>query len=105
MIAALAGLSLGVQANAKETATAGTAEKTIMGECHGVNSCKGTGMCGGQNHSCGGANSCKGQGWLSMTQKDCLDKKGQWKKMSNMMHQPPGNATTGTTTETSKKSK
>ncbi|HTL48840.1 MAG TPA: hypothetical protein VL688_12340 [Verrucomicrobiae bacterium] len=34
-------------------------------QCHGVNSCKGTGECGGKGHSCAGKNACKGQGWIT----------------------------------------
>ncbi|PNV72114.1 BufA2 family periplasmic bufferin-type metallophore [Leptospira inadai] len=50
------------------------------GECHGINSCKGTGECGGKGHSCAGKNSCKGQGWISLSKKDCDTKKGTFKK-------------------------
>ncbi len=50
------------------------------GECHGINSCKGTGACNGSTHSCSGKNSCKGQGWLSLTKKECDAKKGTFKK-------------------------
>ena len=49
------------------------------GECHGINSCKGTGECGGKGHSCAGKNSCKGQGWLKMSKQDCDAKKGTFK--------------------------
>ncbi|EPG65351.1 hypothetical protein ACE5IS_00625 [Leptospira wolffii] len=55
-------------------------EDSSKGECHGINSCKGTGDCGGKGHSCAGKNSCKGQGWISMTKKDCDSKKGNFKK-------------------------
>jgi hypothetical protein len=49
------------------------------GECHGMNSCKGTGACGGQGHSCAGKNSCKGQGWLELSKSDCQAKGGTYK--------------------------
>jgi uncharacterized membrane protein len=50
------------------------------GECHGVNACKGKGACGGkEGHSCAGQNSCKGKGWLSLTEKDCKTKGGEFK--------------------------
>ena len=45
-------------------------------ECHGVNSCKGTGQCGGKGHSCAGQNTCKGQGWVKMDKDACLKKGG-----------------------------
>ncbi|TGK07565.1 hypothetical protein EHO59_05540 [Leptospira semungkisensis] len=56
-----------------------TAKEEAKGECHGINSCKGTGDCGGKGHSCAGKNSCKGQGWTSLTKKDCEAKKGKFK--------------------------
>ena len=74
--AALAGLLMGVgcSSTSSETAT------SPMGECHGVNSCKGTGACGGkEGHSCAGQNKCKGQGWLKMSQVDCVAKNGTFK--------------------------
>ncbi|PJZ69785.1 hypothetical protein CH373_10875 [Leptospira perolatii] len=55
-------------------------DENAQGECHGINSCKGTGDCGGKGHSCAGKNSCKGQGWMSMTKKECDAKKGTFKK-------------------------
>lgn len=51
----------------------------VMGECTGVNSCKGKGECGGSGHECAGKNACKGQGWMKMSEKDCVAKKGKWK--------------------------
>jgi len=45
-------------------------------ECHGVNTCKGTGECGGLDHSCSGQNACKGQGWISLTPADCTGRGG-----------------------------
>ncbi|TGK17880.1 hypothetical protein EHO61_10440 [Leptospira fluminis] len=74
--AALTGL-LSSGAIAEEKNKAGT-EPT--GECHGVNSCKGKGDCGGKGHSCAGKNSCKGKGWLSVSQKECNAQKGTFKK-------------------------
>jgi hypothetical protein len=56
-----------------------TSEKLAMGECHGVNACKGKGMCGSEaGNACAGKNSCKGKGWASLNEKDCLAKKGKW---------------------------
>jgi len=52
---------------------------TVMGECHGVNSCQGQGACGGKGHSCAGKNSCKGKGWLKISKADCAEKKGKFK--------------------------
>jgi hypothetical protein len=47
-------------------------------KCSGINSCKGTGSCGGADHGCAGKNSCKGTGWsYTKTEKDCTDKGGK----------------------------
>ena len=54
-----------------------TGDKTT-GECHGVNSCKGKGECGGEGHECAGKNSCKGHGWVKMSKADCAKKKGKY---------------------------
>ena len=60
--------------------------KEAKGECHGINSCKGKGDCGGkEGHACAGMNSCKGKGWLSMTEKDCKKKGGEFKPASMEM--------------------
>ena len=55
------------------------ASSATMGECHGINSCKGQGACGGKGHSCAGKNSCKGKGWLKMSKADCEEKSGTFK--------------------------
>ena len=51
----------------------------MSGECHGVNSCKGKGECGGKGHSCAGKNSCKGKGWVKMDKDACEKKGGKYK--------------------------
>ena len=58
---------------------------TDMGECHGVNACKGKGDChqkGKHGHGCAGKNACKGKGWTKMTKEDCTAAKqtGKMKK-------------------------
>lgn len=53
---------------------------SVKGECHGVNSCKGTGDCGGKGHGCGGKNACKGMGWKDMTHKECKKLDGKFQK-------------------------
>ena len=72
--AAATGLMLGISACA--TAKNHDMQNKTPGKCHGVNSCKGTGACGGKNHSCAGYNTCKGKGWLKMTKKECKKKGG-----------------------------
>ncbi len=87
MFAALTGLVLASNAGAAEKAKT-AAPATPMGECHGMNECKGKGECGGQGHSCHGMNTCKGQGWVTLSEKDCKSKKGQWKVSGGEMPEP-----------------
>lgn len=75
--AALAGLMMAGCATSKATADK---TSTVKGECHGINSCKGTGDCGGAGTSCAGTNACKGQGWVKMTKADCDAKGGSFKE-------------------------
>ncbi|MEE9328450.1 MAG: hypothetical protein V3U71_14290 [Cocleimonas sp.] len=46
-------------------------------KCSGINSCKGTGACGGASNSCAGQNSCKGKGWVKASKADCDAKGGK----------------------------
>ena len=80
--AALAGLVLSSACASSATKGSGDSVKSdevAKGECHGINSCKGKGECGGPGYSCSGNNSCKGQGWISLTQKECAEKGGAFK--------------------------
>lgn len=86
-LATLAGFIVASQALGAETPTT-TDKTTTMGECHGVNTCKGKGECAGSGHSCAGMNTCKGKGWITMSEKDCKNKKGKWQKSSGMMGSP-----------------
>lgn len=46
--------------------------------CSGINSCKGTGECGGKGHGCAGKNACKGEGWVSVKDAaECTEKGGK----------------------------
>jgi len=74
--AALTGLLFGVSGCSSSKSTG----NEVVGECQGMNSCKGTGACGGKGHSCAGQNKCKGQGWLKLSKKDCLAKNGTFKE-------------------------
>lgn len=47
-----------------------------MGQCHGVNSCKGTSACATAESSCAGHNSCKGKGWIPSTKANCESQGG-----------------------------
>lgn len=57
----------------------------VVGECHGINSCKGQGHCGAETHSCAGQNSCKGEGWLRMTEDECENEGGEFQELSMEM--------------------
>ncbi len=72
--AALTGMVAGLTGCATKTNS-----MSPMGQCHGVNGCKGQGQCGGKTHGCAGQNSCKGQGWLKMNQDECEAKGGEFK--------------------------
>lgn len=73
--AAVAGLMMTGCSTGGSTSNASAA----AGECHGVNSCKGKGECGGAGHACAGKNSCKGQGWIKISKADCDAKGGKYK--------------------------
>lgn len=79
MTLAVLGLTLSNTALASEAAKKVEA-KEEKGQCHGVNSCKGTSLCHSDQNSCAGTNSCKGKGWVKMTEKDCKTKKGKFVK-------------------------
>ncbi len=81
LIAALSGLAIAASASdAVKTQAPAKEASSVEGQCHGVNSCKGTSACHTEKNSCAGTNSCKGKGWLKMTEKDCKAKKGTFKK-------------------------
>ena len=82
MTAALGGLMLAatISTASAEEGTAAPAAGGKMGECHGINSCKGTGACHGAGNSCAGKNACKGQGWMKTTKADCDAKGGKFKE-------------------------
>lgn len=60
--------------------------KVAMGQCHGVNACKGKGDCSAATHDCAGENSCEGKGWIKMSKAMCGDiKNSTWKPMPEKM--------------------
>jgi hypothetical protein len=77
-------------ANASETKSS-VEKKEEIGNCSGVNSCKGQGVkemnaCKGKNECSGNmnaqsANECKGKGITKLSEKECLAKKGSFKKI------------------------
>ncbi|MBI3530219.1 MAG: hypothetical protein HY067_19910 [Betaproteobacteria bacterium] len=48
--------------------------------CAGVNACKGKSECASASNSCSGQNACKGKGWVSVSEKQCLEKGGKVEK-------------------------
>jgi hypothetical protein len=81
LAAALSGLAISASANeAAKPAAAKDVKEVVEGQCHGMNSCKGTSACHSEKNSCAGTNACKGKGWLKTSEKDCKTKKGTFKK-------------------------
>jgi hypothetical protein len=81
LAAALSGLALSATAADVAKAVAPQKEaKAVEGQCHGINSCKGTSACHSEKNSCAGTNACKAKGWLKTSEKECKDKKGTFKK-------------------------
>jgi hypothetical protein len=56
-----------------KTADAGT----VMVKCYGANACKGQAECKTVDNSCKGQNTCKGHGFLSLSEKACIDRVGR----------------------------
>ncbi|MEQ8351558.1 MAG: hypothetical protein RH862_08750 [Leptospiraceae bacterium] len=83
MGAALGGMLMAASCGGSETAD--TPLQTDLGECHGINACKGQSACHTKETSCAGQNSCKGKGWLQMSKEECKEKDGDWKELSMEM--------------------
>lgn len=60
------------------SADTGTGSKTANAniKCAGINSCKGQTACKSASNDCKGKNSCQGKGFLTVSQEECLAKKG-----------------------------
>ena len=82
LAAALSGLALASMANEATSKPASSVKESnaVSGQCHGINSCKGTSACHSEMNSCAGTNACKGKGWLKTSEKECKQKKGTFKK-------------------------
>jgi len=52
----------------------------VVGECHGINACKGMGDCGSKVNMCAGKNACKGLGWKRLSKAKCGEKGGSFKE-------------------------
>lgn len=75
----LASSSIAALGATKDKAKDKKASADEKGECHGVNSCKGKGECGGPKWDCAGNNECKGQGWITKTSAECKKLGGKFK--------------------------
>lgn len=73
---AVAGLIMAGNVMAEEGHDHEAAKEAPKVKCEGINSCKGTGACGGATHDCAGKNECKGKGWLKVTSEECTEKGG-----------------------------
>lgn len=74
LMAAVAGLLTMSAVGAASTAQAAEGDKV---KCYGVNTCKGSGACGGAGHACAGKNACKGQGFVETSKADCEKQGGK----------------------------
>ncbi|HZP86325.1 MAG TPA: hypothetical protein VFB54_05855 [Burkholderiales bacterium] len=50
---------------------------TVKVKCYGANSCKGQAECKTAMNECKGHNACKGQGFVTMTERACLERFGR----------------------------
>ena len=64
-------------ANSLGSATQSADAGTVKIKCYGANACKGQAECKTAMNECKGHNACKGKGFLSMTEKDCVDRLGR----------------------------
>jgi uncharacterized membrane protein len=65
--------SQGSGGSTMQTADAGT----VKVKCYGANACKGQAECKTAMNECKGHNACKGQGFVTMTEKACVDRLGR----------------------------
>jgi hypothetical protein len=70
-IAGCASQGSGAQKEGSQMQMADSSAVTV--KCYGANACKGQAECKTSMNGCKGQNACKGQGFVSMTEKSCLD--------------------------------
>ena len=80
--AAMSGMLLvaGCNAEKKSETPAPKMDEKVVGQCNGINSCKGQGSCHSKANSCAGKNSCKGEGWMNMSEEECQEHSGTFVK-------------------------
>ncbi|MGY0399636.1 MAG: BufA2 family periplasmic bufferin-type metallophore [Ostreibacterium sp.] len=71
-------LALGAAALITTAVVTTVSAKEKLGECHGINSCKGQSSCASANNDCAGQNTCKGKGWVKTDRKTCDAKAGKF---------------------------
>lgn len=77
-LAATAALLISGCASTEKQPEAAANSGSEMGQCSGVNSCKGTGSCATASSSCAGQNACKGKGWLPLNKAECESRGGKF---------------------------
>ena len=80
-------LAFSAQAKDKKNDPTHSSSAKEFGQCHGINSCKGQGICGTATHGCAGLNSCKGKGWVKKNKDECEKKGGQFKSHKGPFHE------------------
>lgn len=77
LAAAAATLFIAGCASQSSTPTQTADSGAVKVKCYGANACKGQAECKTGMNSCKGQNSCKGHGFVSMTEKACLEHFGR----------------------------
>lgn len=71
-------LAVGAASLITGTVVTTASAKEDLGECHGVNTCRGQSACETATTDCAGQNACKGKGWINISKKDCDAKGGKF---------------------------
>jgi hypothetical protein len=76
----LAGIALATAAAALFSVgglTTAAESDTVKIKCYGGNACKGQAECKTSMNACKGHNACKGKGYVTMTEKACVERLGR----------------------------
>lgn len=65
--------------SAEKSGAQSTGSDNDMGQCLGVNACKGSSSCATANNDCAQQNTCKGKGWIPLAKTDCQSRSGKFK--------------------------
>lgn len=80
MAAAAAALLSGCASTGNQAGAMDAKSDADVGQCYGVNKCKGQGACASKSSNCAGMNACKGQGWLTTSRGECDTKGGRFEE-------------------------